>query len=487
MSKFLVIIILLIGLNTRADLCGGVDCGVRQKCENINYDQASNGYSFADCLSNPSLYGINISSVTATAPAVPSYCMNDTSNITNYCSSSCGHASEDGCKGTNSPTASGGSKDAADATSAKIAQQRCDDAYKSAKAMCQGDQMANGVTNQVSAMNKATAAGDMSAACSRAQEIVAAGAAANVGFAYECKTKADKCIDACQGAQNPNGEDKTSLRMDKYASACDDFSNNYLSAMGQGAQQAMQYVSAGDCKKQVASACQGADAYSNMNCIQQCLSGQAPTSMANFCTTLAQQCTNPSFAKTNPSCTCVSNPTLPNCAGALPNLNAANTKKAFDPNALLDGMNGLAVDPYSGNNLPGSKSQAESQQNPGGGGGLGSGSGGSGFGSGGGGAGDPQAGINTNILGKQTGGGGGGFPGGSGGGGSNPFFGGKGGSGDSNSKGINLRDFLPGGKKDARAIASQTLAQQGITPSTGLTNFQKITRKLAEKRATLAP
>ncbi|WP_413289338.1 hypothetical protein [Bdellovibrio sp. HCB337] len=188
-------------------------------------------------------------------------------------------------------------------------------------------------------------------------------------------------------------------------------------------------------------------------------------------------CSIPANKQNNMTCICQDAPRTPGCEGGLDNtlsaMNADSLRNAstsdFVPTAGGDKVNlggdagGLdlsskGTDGGGGSSLPGGPM--------GGGGGLG----GSGGGFGGGpdkGQAARKSGMNTNILGGEGGGGGGGSWGG---GYADPA----------------LRQYLPGGQKDPKAMAAQSAeASKQVTSQGGKSNWEKVRERYRDNKPSL--
>jgi hypothetical protein len=200
------------------------------------------------------------------------------------------------------------------------------------------------------------------------------------------------------------------------------------------------------------------------------------------CQIAFSNCSNATYAAQNAQyCACIQNPMGAGCNSfaATPTPGAApDVTGGLDGTDFGMGDNNIA--PSRANTLGGAGSTG---YNAGTGGGsmpiAGSGSGDKG--------GEP---VNKDILNGYGGGAGGGFFGYGGGGYADGGSGKGGGGSDGKGGGIDLKNFLPGGKNDPRrnpASINLGYADGSITSANGLTNFQKVTRKMNQKRPELMP
>ncbi len=218
-------------------------------------------------------------------------------------------------------------------------------------------------------------------------------------------------------------------------------------------------------------------------------------------------CKNPTLAQTN-NCLCklAENKNKPECRVITPNIpnfttptstasvttptipgNTANPNKLTAPEDDDDEALGNG---YMPTGQPGGKPVTVAGSGGGGGGGpsaLGGGSSLGGQGGSGAGPGPYNTDIEKGTSNAAGGGSQGGGPGGYGGGGANPFNGRGGGYGTKDDK-FNWKAFLPKPEKNrAPAGVSSEMFNSGITAANGLTNFEKVNRKMKEKREYLIP
>jgi hypothetical protein len=194
----------------------------------------------------------------------------------------------------------------------------------------------------------------------------------------------------------------------------------------------------------------------------------------------AVDCTLPANKKNNMTCICQDSPRMQGCSTNLDSTAVAKNADSFkaastsdyvptkaNGNAGVDGGGGetsLASKSDGGSSLPGA---------PTGGGAAGI-EGGRGTGSGptGSQTGAKGSSLNTNILGGEGGGGGGGGS-----------WGGSGSEGYGNGRG--LRQFLPGGSKDPRALAGQGVVSKEVTSQGGKSNWEKVRERYRDNKPSL--
>jgi hypothetical protein len=245
-----------------------------------------------------------------------------------------------------------------------------------------------------------------------------------------------------------------------------------------------------------ASVCAGDKAYENPICPQFCASPMNindPRCDPNACARDAN--------KNTLMCFCQGNPQDSKCGGL----------QAAGPLGGGPGKNGLGSAPGSRANLgttpafdlgdgdgddqeyQGGASAAPKAQTVGyegqGGGGLSGGGGGLGGSMGGQGKGKQEGPYNTDIMKSSGGGGYAGFGGGGGGGYGAGNNGGGNGRDRDRGDGLDLRKYMPkaGDKGRGPANISAELFNNGITPANGMSNFEKVTKKMNEKRTQLLP
>ncbi len=361
--------------------------------------------------------------------------------------------------------------------------EECTSAHEKAMSACNSDKFARQAAPMLRMFEMQSASGNLKAACSSAKQISALAAGANTAHAFTCKTAQGSCLKTCRQAQY----DSTATKKIK---DCEALSELWQATSLQGAANALQYSQSEQCEKEASGECDNFDkAKNNKSCPQYCHVPGRQTDEA--CIPIVGMCKDPAYARTNPMCVCVTNPNHASCGNGAPNpLTPPEMPTTAGKSPSESWMSSLfgndEPDGFDGNGeLP---SRNGGGGSPGGGGSAIAPGGGSGGGyqpsEDGGYAGNPQ---DNNILNgvARTGGG---MPYGySRSGGGNGASGRGSGYGGKESKELNLRDFLPGGKKDARGIASKVMATAGVSASDGLSNWVKVNRKMSEKRPTLMP
>jgi hypothetical protein len=351
----------------------------------------------------------------------------------------------------------------------------CLDAVKSTQKQCKGAeyaQYAPTLLNLAGAMASAKSAGNTKKACEVAKQIKGISGVTNAGVAAMCQRAISSCKSKCTKA-----DDAVSIER------CEEYETYAKLSTSQAIADASAMVGSQSCADAASGDCIGENAYTNSMCQEFCF--KAANANHTKCLSASASCKNPSFAAQNVQyCTCLANPLSPSCrSGAgtpVPGTNASGL-----PDLGEDGIGAGDYD-FNGSNAEAQAAKANSPQ--GGGGGFGGGGGGSSpFGEGGGGGNGDEP-LNKEIL-TGTGGaaGGAGILGGTGGYGEGGGRSGRSGGG-SEEKGFDLSQFLPGGKKDpTRNPASAGYDDPTITKANGLTNWQKVTRKINEKRPELMP
>lgn len=355
----------------------------------------------------------------------------------------------------------------------------CQAAIDTTEKRCKGAELsqqfgpiAAGVLNSFTAMKSS---GDIHGACQAAKKIQAMSLTANTSVATLCGTSIRTCKSTCKAQEDVEGVKK-----------CESFQGLVVAAGVQAGSDATAFAASSACANATAGKCTGDTAFNDEDCQQFCLKPGRQDHPK--CQIAMNNCSNANYAAQNVQyCTCVNNPYAPNCSNIAVNTpnNPTATPNFNDPLNSLDSD----MDPLNNPLNP-------ARVGAGGGGGYGSG-GGAGLGGGGsfampgdGSGGDGDESINKDIL-QGVSGGSGGVGAIFGGGGYNEGSGGaqqKSGSSGSGDGGFDLRAFLPGGKKDPkRNPASAGYADPTITKANGLSNWQKVTRKMNEKRPELMP
>lgn len=354
--------------------------------------------------------------------------------------------------------------------------QSCNAAKTKLEKDCKGatlSQQFGPVASQVlSSFAMLKSSGDINGACNAAKQIQGLSFSANASVSALCGMSIRSCKTKC-------AKDESAVK------ECSEYEKYTVASGMQAAQEAAAFAQSSACANATAGKCTVETAYNDEDCPQFCLKPGRQDHPK--CQIAMNNCANANYAAQNVQyCTCVNNPFAPNCS----NLAVANPNGNGNPNLNLDDTLANAdydMDPFNPN---GSAARVNAQ--PGGGSGAGGGLGGGSFampGDGSGDTGDDP--LSKDIL-HGTGGGSGGVGAIFGGGGYNEGSGSaqqKSGSGaGSGDSGFDLRAFLPGGKKDPkRNPASAGYTDPTITKANGLTNWQKVTRKMNEKRPELMP
>jgi hypothetical protein len=204
-------------------------------------------------------------------------------------------------------------------------------------------------------------------------------------------------------------------------------------------------------------------------------SAAADPAAAAVPTDLAVKCVMEQYKATE-ECICYFNPRLTGCANSLEKMNSSADSSmgsavgaARGPSGTTAGLNADAGATDVNTNGSGSDGGSGGPGAPtGGGSGIGGGGGG-GDGMGRGNSGSGRSGLDANIL-AGTGGGGGGGGG----------WGSRGGAG-----GDKYREYLPGGKKDPKALAGQEAWAKEVTGSGSKSNWQKVRDRYIDNKSTL--
>ncbi len=360
----------------------------------------------------------------------------------------------------------------------------CEDSYTRANRACTAQEISPTISSSLTAFTQLKASGNIKDACNKAKDLSLVSLGANAGFAVACNRFAADCERQCASNNDYLYGSSAEMPPSQMLRECKNFKQNYIAGVSQAIQDASSYAQSKACAEAADAKCVGQNAVNDPDCVQFC--SQPGRESHPKCALAGASCQNPTFAQQNAQfCQCLQNPFGPNCSTAQFPTRPGNNGN--DPLAgLRTNVGGLGD---GENDFLGNESRGGSNSGAGGPNG-----GGSGF-SGGAGASSPIAGdgggegsgdepLNKDILTGSGGGGGGagGFFGYGGGGGEGSAGGGRGGSGSSDGgSGIDLRAFLPGGKNDPRRGPASLEEASGITKSDGLTNFQKVTRKINQK------
>ncbi|MEQ1877446.1 MAG: hypothetical protein ABL958_12440 [Bdellovibrionia bacterium] len=379
----------------------------------------------------------------------------------------------------------------------RAAADECVSRNRRAEVACGGDQYAPVVSQLINSFSSARANGSINEACKSAGRAAMISSGMQTAFAAACKRASETCVTVCDQAVQLAGRDPTgstnSTEYRRKARTCDGYSDQWINGLAQSLRDLNTYAESQNCVAATADRCGAGKGYNDPTCIAYCTMPQhrAEKICSPVACDLAQN-------KDSLLCFCQANPTdTTRCAGLQALLPPAEgTKPSLGSNP--GGRTGVGAG--TGFDLDGDGESDQGMQgqpsapvkaasvNYGGQGGGGVGGGGStgGGGIGGNGKGKQDGPYNADVLrgyGASTGGGGGTYSGGYG----------------SNNNGLrgNRKDedfdplkYMPKfGEKGGRAPASISaqLYNQGITDANGLSNFEKVTRKMNEKRPVLVP
>ncbi len=413
----------------------------------------------------------------------------------------------------------------------------CSTAHSLAKNICGGSQFAQMVTGPLSQMQMAQASGDYNAACKAAASIARNSAIMNLATGSGCMYARQRCTSSCSVAVTGLAASADSAAMTANRTDCEEMMTQALGSFAQGVSSAQSMAQSKLCE-QVTANLPGAggfdctkDEYKNLPvCDTTPFCSKVENKENPWCVNSKGICEQQQNAGTD-FCKCIADakscPTPPpppawppitpptyattggsdggNIGGSNGGLSggAGNCEDDLDcgiSTASGGSTSGLGVPTITGTGNPdrlltGKPGSAPNSNSTPGGGGFGGGGGGSGGGSGyapsassgkAGGGSD----LSTDII------------GGAGGGSSDPILSsneGGGGDGDRLRSGGNGDDKIPkidlaallaaGATKDVkRGLASDpTLLASGITAANGMSNFEKVTRKMNEKRPVLTP
>lgn len=401
----------------------------------------------------------------------------------------------------------------------------CEAKHSSASRTCENVQMTSQMMGMATQAAQAIGSNDQKKLCETSMMLNTAVGSANVGFGLACGRMAGTCLAACKSlsgafteaintcrnemrgngdclnSQNLNCTSNARMSLSEingikskamgYEEDCGGQKGNSKMAYVQAAMNGITALQSLQCKKMIeAVECKKvADIKARPECYFQLCGPGGKYQGTTECKPIELDCAD----ATNfgaPYCVCKTNPQDPVCpgynagggiggVGGVDGGSAGGSNGAFG--SAADG--GFSDEDLSGAIPPDNLDNAINA-NKNGGAGAGAGmQAGAPFSPGGGFSGNPGGGgkggagrgpYNTDIL-QGPGGGGGGY---SGGGGQYPF--GSTGADGKSKDGMNLRDFLPGGK---RGIAGQKeLEKNGLTEANGLSNFQKVTRQVNELR-----
>lgn len=399
----------------------------------------------------------------------------------------------------------------------------CQSAYTRANVICSPGKFAADIQGMLTQVQAAHANGNMRNMCAGAEKLNKILGSVNAGISSGCFATRMGCMRAC----SPESKTPNSSLQEK----CDKFMDTVVGAAQQSAMNFLTGAMAGKCKDDLTAqekdpkfACYREGAENNKDCpgAYCAMAGRFPERKTEeTCKSFYPvYCDSPQEQQLL-SCVCYKNPRDSRCNPAditaqvrqnpwgnfqnnpnIPGLGGGNGGAGGGIGDIGDGDGvGEGLDlPAPGEELaPGQRQENKTAYGGGQGGGGGGFTGGAqGFGleggQGGGGAGG--SGLNTDVITGTVPGGGGGdasMAGGGGGDGDGSMGGsgggGRGGDDDKIGK-FSLKDFLPGGAQDPSrnpASADSLLLQNGITGAEGLSNFEKVTRKMNQKRSSLVP
>ncbi len=414
----------------------------------------------------------------------------------------------------------------------------CNSSHMIAKGVCTGSQFAQMVTGPLSQMQMAQSTGDYNAACKAAASIARNSMIMNFATGSACLVARQKCTSACTLGNGFNTADPSMIAtFQKNKLECDGMMMQALGSLVQGVSAAQSMSQSKLCEKVTANLpgaggfdctkeeyknlpvcdttpfCSKAENKENPWCVNsKGICEQSQNAGTDFCKCIAdaKNCPIPPAPPEwppiiPPTYTTTGGSDGGSIGGANGGLSggSGNCEDDLDcgiSTASSGSTSGLGVPTITGTGNPDRLLTAKpgsapnSNGTPGGGGGFGGG-GGSGGGSGyapsasngkGGGSSD----LSTDII------------GGAGGGSSDPILssneagGGdgdglrRGGNGDDKMPKIDLAALLAAGaaKDPKRGLANDpTLLASGITAANGMSNFEKVTRKMNEKRHALMP
>ena len=363
----------------------------------------------------------------------------------------------------------------------------CQSAHQAADGACNARDIKGLITAVAPQMLANTFGGNsMESSCRMARNMTVGGIAVYGAIELNCKRKRQACVTACQATQATVPGDQERLQQCQTG-----YERNIMMILAQ-ARTYMDTLSRSQaCLDAIARfPCQDpAKAYKNPECPQFC---QVAANRQHAACRQVAMCDKPEYAGMT-ACICLRNPQdsrCPSTAMTNPSLggNVGGIGTELPPlpeGESLDGLAGLEegdADTYGGNGEAKGNAARTAFDDRGGGGGGPQGFGNSGGNPAGGGGGIAPGPFNTNIMGDGR----------SGGGGGNPFARGAnepaerngGGFGRGFGGGLPGQGRLPANVAHARAAL---LFDQGITGANGLTNFEKVTRKMNEKRPKLLP
>jgi hypothetical protein len=364
----------------------------------------------------------------------------------------------------------------------------CDKAVEKTAKMCKGTtwmQYAPAAAQMISMFSASKSAGNMKAACADAEKINGALAGLNATAGAVCQTAIHSCRKTCLAP--PAGSTMSASQYAKDqgkddAEQCSEFDGYAQQAVAQATASALAFGQSKACADAVDAKCVGDAAANDEDCQQFCMKPGRQDHPK--CKIAFNNCADPTYASQNVQmCTCMNNPFAPGCSNLGGPLPTTPLPPAFNPD---DGSGGVSDYDFGAGENAVRGASVNAGEGAGSGGGFGNGGGSSPFGADGK-PGTGDEGLNKDIL-TGSGGSSGGAGAIFGGGGYVEGGGGLKGGATKDENGLDLRAFLPGGKKDPnRNPASAGFGDPSITKANGLTNFQKVTRKMNEKRPELMP
>ena len=381
---------------------------------------------------------------------------------------------------TNKPSAAASSTTSGSSTSAQKA--ACEDAWGLASKVCLKPETTLGVMMVgnvgASLMSMMKDSSGTAETCKNQSTIGGIMALLNGGWAAACGTLTYKCESACG---KPEGQKDASPVNAEHLAECKSYYQSAMLLAGMAVQFGAFTAQAKNCEKAASladSQCLTPESMQRPECKDYCL--RNPTSPICAKT----DCTDPAQQQSNPACLAFKTPTGTGNTGDPGAFGSGgNSYSSKSPGSFNDGLG----DMLDGNQFKPSGPINSATNNRG----VSGGGGGGGFGGGGGaaplprndGGGGAASSLTSNggSLGGSGGGGGGGggFPGGGGG---------YGGNGNGEGKGkFDLKDFLPFGKLDPKQKVAglQPNAAGGVTGANGLSNWEKVSRRMQVIRGKL--
>lgn len=345
---------------------------------------------------------------------------------------------------------------------------QCERAITSTKQVCSGLGIASQVSSLLKAIETQKRAGNIKQACEKASEMAQVNVVGNAAYVASCSNSVNSCKKACED--------------DIEVSVCESYESKVKLVSAQSALGAVNFAQSKACADAASGKCVGEDAYFNSECTQFCVNSLNQNHFK--CVAVKNNCENAQYASQNIQlCICAKNPMSSLCA-----TQNTNVVEAKSPTPNLDFKSQDSDSDYNGNGQETTKNASVNREtnnlsseslanrpsfvmN------------------------DKQSQSDKGIVNKDILQG---YPNSnvSGGSFSRPSRSNDN-AGYSGSEihqvgytlsGFNLKDYLPNGKKDpTRQPAHTNYHDSTITSANGLTNFQKVTRKMNEKRLELLP